>query len=95
MNMIKRSEQLIDLYQKIDRNMQKTSIFNLFSEEEITKTNFNPQYQRNYIWNSTKAVKLIETVLINGEIPPLTMIKINNKIEIIDGRQRYETLLKF
>ena len=75
--------------------MQKNSILNMLSEEEIIKTNANPYYQRNYIWSDTKAVKLIETVLINGEIPPLTMFKINNKNEIIDGKQRYETLLRF
>ena len=42
-----------------------------------------------------KATNLIETILINGEIPPITVISVQGEKEIIDGRQRYETLLRF
>ena len=33
--------------------------------------------------------------MINGEIPPITVISVQGEKEIIDGRQRYETLLRF
>lgn len=59
------------------------------------RINYTPNYQRNYIWNNNKAIKLIETILLNKEIPPLTVIEKDDTIEIIDGRQRYETILRF
>lgn len=40
-------------------------------------------------------MKLIETILINGEVPPLTVVITDGIYEIIDGRQRYETILRF
>lgn len=38
---------------------------------------------------------MIETVLMNGIVPPLIVIKKGKKVDIVDGRQRYETLFKF
>ena len=84
---------LKNLYQKLRRSIQEERMENLLLND--SQINYSPSYERNYIWNNTKAIKLIETILINGEVPLLTVPKINNTIEIIDGRQRYETLLKF
>lgn len=81
------------LYQQLDRELTEEAIGNLI--EKKNKIFYSPKYQRNYVWNSTKAINLIETILINGEIPPITVIVVNDKMEVIDGRQRFETLLKF
>lgn len=57
---------------------------------------YDPYYQRNYVWDSDKATYFIESILLGTEIPPLVFFKADNgKIEVIDGRQRYETLSKF
>jgi hypothetical protein len=84
---------LQQLYGKLERGIDSKTINDLI----ITKDNiiYQPEYQRKYVWDNKKAVQFIETVLIDGIIPPLTMIKANGKLTIIDGRQRYETLLKF
>lgn len=57
---------------------------------------YDPYYQRNYVWDNDKATYFIESILLGTEIPPLVFFKTENgKIEVIDGRQRYESLSKF
>lgn len=57
---------------------------------------YDPYYQRNYVWDNDKATYFIESILLGTEIPPLVFFKTEEgKIEVIDGRQRYETLSKF
>lgn len=65
----------------------------------IGKINYKPYFQRNYVWDKEKASYFIESILLGTEIPPLVFFKgstsgtLNN--EVIDGRQRFETLLNF
>lgn len=93
--MRERANRLEKLYNLLERNLIDETIYNLVISDEKKHINYDPNYQRNYIWNSTKAINLIETILISGVIPPLTVIENNNELEIIDGRQRYETILRF
>ncbi len=89
------NKDLRKLYQYVDRNPENPTIKELFFEENNEVVNYSPSYQRYYVWSIEKATKLIETIILNGEIPPLTVTRINNVIEIIDGRQRYESIKKF
>lgn len=69
------------------------SIF--FNERFSNRINYKPYFQRNYVWDSDKASYFIESILLETEIPPLVLFD-NQKInEVIDGRQRYETIEKF
>ena len=58
-----------------------------------------PSYQRNYVWDDEKATYFIESIFLGTEIPPLVYYKtvtdeaIRN--EVIDGRQRYQSILRF
>ena len=56
---------------------------------------YAPYYQRKYVWDQNKATYFIESILLGTEIPPLVFFDNQEKIEIIDGRQRYETIKKF
>lgn len=57
---------------------------------------FDPYYQRNYVWNTEKASYFIESLIIGTEIPPIVLFEENEKYsEIIDGRQRFETVKRF
>ncbi len=72
----------------------------LVSDRMKTRINYNPYYQRNYVWQEDKATALIESLMLGYQIPPIILFervtKENRKIlEIIDGRQRYETLMRF
>lgn len=72
------------------------SIETLFNNEEtLRNTKYDPDYQRNYVWDIDKATYFIESILLGTEIPPIIYFRNGDKIEIIDGRQRYQTILKF
>lgn len=72
------------------------SIETLFANERRTKrTDYKPSYQRNYVWDDDKATYFIESILLGTEIPPIILFISEEKIEVIDGRQRYETIKRF
>ncbi len=71
------------------------SIESLFSYRSKNNINYSPYYQRNYVWDDSKATFFIESILMGTEIPPLIFFNNNDCIEIIDGRQRYETILRY
>ena len=81
---------------KLKIETKQVPIDSLFNDEgELNKTQYNPPYQRNYVWDAEKATYFLESILIGTEIPPLIFFKSGLKQEIIDGRQRYETILRF
>ncbi len=87
-------------YQNIFRNNMKISSYSmsiktLFSDRMQRKINYNPYYQRNYVWDRPKATFFIESILLGTDIPPLIFFNSGGKIEVIDGRQRFETIKKF
>ena len=68
------------------------SIEDLFSIRHRKQIDFKPYYQRKYVWNNEKASYFVESILIGTEIPPLIFFHGADQIEIIDGRQRFETI---
>ena len=71
------------------------SIKTLLSDRNLRRINYKPYYQRNYVWDNIKQTFFIESVLLGTEIPPLILFKSGTNIEVIDGRQRFETLKRF
>jgi hypothetical protein len=71
------------------------SVKTLLSERNLKRINYSPYYQRNYVWDLVKQSFFIESVILGTEIPPLIFFKTGLKIEVIDGRQRFETLKRF
>jgi hypothetical protein len=71
------------------------SIKTLLSERNLKRINYTPYYQRNYVWDNIKQTFFIESVILGTEIPPLILFKSGMSIEVIDGRQRFETLKRF
>ncbi len=71
------------------------SIKTLFSERLSKKIKYDPYYQRNYVWDRKKATFFIESIILGTDIPPLIFFNSNGKIEVIDGRQRFETIKRF
>lgn len=81
---------------KIKIEPKVMSIDSLFyNPERVKNTDFKPSYQRNYVWDDEKASYFIESILLGTEVPPLVYFRNSDKIEIIDGRQRYQTILKY
>ena len=71
------------------------SIESLFSLRSLNKINYQPYYQRNYVWDTHKATYFIESILLGTEIPPLIFFNNGLITEVIDGRQRFETIKRF
>lgn len=71
------------------------SIKTLLSDRNLRRINYKPYYQRNYVWDNVKQTFFIESVVLGTEIPPLILFKSGTTIEVIDGRQRFETLKRF
>ncbi|SIT03559.1 DUF262 domain-containing protein [Chryseobacterium gambrini] len=81
---------------KIKIEAKVMSIDSLFyNPERVKNTDFKPSYQRNYVWDDEKASYFIESILLGTEIPPLVYFRNSDKIEVIDGRQRYQTILRY
>ncbi len=79
---------------KIDNIVKKiSSIF--LNQRYAGKIDFKPYFQRNYVWDEEKATYFIESILLGTEIPPLVLFQTKDKNEVIDGRQRYETIKRF
>lgn len=80
---------------RLAKDSKVVTIDSLFNEDKVKKTQYAPPYQRNYVWDSEKATYFLESILIGTEIPPLIFFRSKKGVEIIDGRQRYETILRF
>lgn len=79
---------------KIDNIVKKiSSIF--LNARYAGKINYKPYFQRNYVWDEEKATYFIESILLGTEVPPLVLFQTRDKNEVIDGRQRYETIERF
>ncbi|EJC6929252.1 DUF262 domain-containing protein [Vibrio parahaemolyticus] len=76
-------------------NTRTISVKTLLSDRNLSRINYKPYYQRNYVWDAKKATFFIESILLGTDIPPLIFFKSGKNIEVIDGRQRFETLKRF
>lgn len=58
--------------------------------------NIHPEYQRRDRWDISKRSRLIESLLMNIPIPPIFLYETDyNEYEVVDGRQRLETVRRF
>lgn len=71
------------------------SIESIFRERNLNKIKYDPYYQRNYVWTPEKSTFFIESILLGTEIPPIILFDSGSTKEVIDGRQRFETILRF
>ncbi|TSA79645.1 DUF262 domain-containing protein [Deinococcus detaillensis] len=55
-----------------------------------------PEFQRNFVWNTTKASRLIESLLLNIPIPVVYVAEASGgKQEVVDGQQRLTSISAF
>lgn len=55
-----------------------------------------PDMQREFVWDSGKSSRLIESIILGLPIPPLFLLEVdNNQYELIDGYQRLTTVTNF
>lgn len=81
---------------KLDVDPKVKPIDSMFNNKDrVESTNYSPSYQRNYVWDEEKATYFIESIFLGTEIPPIILYETEDGYEVIDGRQRYETILRF
>lgn len=88
------SENVLNIYDiKVStENRSFNELADMFQEKEIEI----PDMQRNFVWDTQKCSKLIESILIGLPIPPLFfMDKGNNQYEVIDGLQRLTAISNY
>jgi len=91
-----KADEFRDVFQNsLKIESRSLSVKTLLSERNLRRINYSPYYQRNYVWDNEKQSFFIESVILGTEIPPLILFKTGNKTEVIDGRQRFETLKRF
>lgn len=79
---------------KIDNIVKSiSSIF--LNDRYYNKIDYKPYFQRNYVWDEEKASYFIESILLGTEIPPIVLFQTKSMNEVIDGRQRFETISRF
>ena len=56
----------------------------------------DPEWQRNYVWDLSRASKLIESFLLDIPVPVVYLAKTDSgKYEVIDGLQRLTSVFNF
>lgn len=91
-----KDKQFVEIFKNGLKIIPRTlSVKTLLSERNLKRINYKPYYQRNYVWDNEKQTFFIESVLLGTEIPPLILYKSGVNTEVIDGRQRFETLKRF
>lgn len=91
-----KEQEFIEIFKgSLKINTRSISIKTLLSDRNLRRINYKPYYQRNYVWDIEKQSFFIESVILGTEIPPLILFKSSSLTEVIDGRQRFETLRKF
>ena len=96
MNKTTKADKFRDVFQNsLKITSRSLSVKTLLSERNLKRIDYSPYYQRNYVWDKAKQTFFIESVILGTEVPPLIFFKTGTVIEVIDGRQRFETLKKF
>lgn len=89
-------EKFQDIFKRnLKMSARTVSIATLLSDRYLKRVKYDPYYQRNYVWENDKQSFFIESVLLGTEIPPIVFYKSGLDIEVVDGRQRFETLKRF
>lgn len=76
-------------------NSLKTITGMFLNDRYLSRVDYSPYFQRNYVWDKNKATYFIESLLLGTDIPPIVLFCDGKQLEVIDGRQRFETILRF
>lgn len=95
----------MDFRQKDELKMsfRQQTISSLFHKVYSFGVNFEPEYQRGYVWTLEDKIALIDSIFSNVEIGKFAFVENDNQkyaetkltYEILDGKQRLSTLCEF
>lgn len=93
----------MSLQEQLDTNRRTVSFDNyditvrqLYSMIVEKQIELQPEYQRHFVWDSTRQSQLIESIFLGIPIPNLFMAtNLDSTWEVIDGLQRLTTIVNF
>ena len=86
----------IILSSKIVTDVADPDFFSLVRRINKHSLDLQPDFQRGYVWDNTKASRLIESILLGIPLPTIYLAEeIDGKQVVIDGQQRLTAVKKF
>lgn len=81
---------------RVKTDKQDPSIETLYTRDQRGNINLQPDFQRHFVWNKSKASRSIESRLLDIPIPVIYMAEEqNNKYSVGDGQQRLTSICAF
>jgi len=91
-------------FQKVYQpNTQDSPIIDLCEDKSDGNLLYDPEYQRKFVWSDEKQSSFIESILYGIDTPIIYFVEAQTNVngfsklvkEVIDGRQRLETIFRF
>ncbi|MGE4376601.1 MAG: HNH endonuclease family protein [Burkholderiaceae bacterium] len=83
-------------HKKVVLDKADRSLSELYRWYKSGRIIIDPEWQRNYVWDLSRASKLIESFLLDIPVPVVYFAKIDSgKYEVIDGLQRLTSVFNF
>jgi len=90
------SNQITDLRREVDYNTRDYAIDFLVAQFKDDEFFIDPEYQRNFVWDSVRKCRFIESILLGYPIPFMFFSDNDDgRCDIVDGAQRTSTLEEF
>ncbi len=81
---------------KIFTDQGDPEIKSLYDKYKKGKLDIQPEFQRKFVWDKSKACRLIESVLLGIPLPIIYLFEESNgTISVIDGQQRLTSFFSF
>jgi len=83
-------------YRNIGATQRKATVQRLWEQYCNAELILQPDFQRHYVWDNTRASRYIESLLLLLPTPPIFLSEEqDDKFTIIDGHQRLESLFRY
>jgi len=83
-------------YRNIGATQRKATVKSLWERYCGAELILQPDFQRHYVWDNTRASRYIESLLLRLPTPPIFLSEeMDDKFTIIDGHQRLESLFRY
>ncbi|MDR3121607.1 MAG: DUF262 domain-containing protein [Clostridiales bacterium] len=90
------TNQIMDLRREVDYNTRDYAIDFLVVQFKDGEYFINPEYQRNFVWDTARKCRFIESILLGYPIPFMFFSDNDDgRCDIVDGAQRTSTLEEF
>lgn len=83
-------------FRKIEAELEQWTVRDIWSRLLTGEIDYEPAFQRHYVWDDVKASRFIESLLLGIPVPAIFIAEeTDGKWVVVDGHQRLETILRF